>query len=237
MSLACRLIYNITASHNPSNFGATNLPAGLSLDSVTGAITGTVATAGSYAIHLTAANSAGTGTEALTLVISTDGENGGSAPIITSNLTDSGTAGQAFSYQITASNSPTGYGASGLPDGLSIDTSSGIISGTPTSGGDYSVLISASNSQGSTGSFLILSVGYTTPTITSSTTTTATAGSVFNYVITANNSPTSFSTSTLPGGLTLDAQTGFISGVPTNAGIFSITLGAHKFDWHGAWRR
>ena len=39
--------------------------------------------------------------------------------------------GTAFSYQITASNSPTSFSAAGLPDGLSVNTA-GLISGTPT---------------------------------------------------------------------------------------------------------
>jgi hypothetical protein len=37
------------------------------------------------------------------------------APVITSAATASGTVGSAFSYQITAANTPTGYGATGLP--------------------------------------------------------------------------------------------------------------------------
>jgi len=43
-------------------------------------------------------------------------------PVITSAGTADGTAGSAFSYPITATNNPTGYGASGLPTGLSVNS-------------------------------------------------------------------------------------------------------------------
>ena len=56
-------------------------------------------------------------------------------PAITSPLTASGTVGVAFSYQITASNNPTSFNATGLPAGLSVNTTTGLISGTPTAAG------------------------------------------------------------------------------------------------------
>ena len=49
----------------------------------------------------------------------------GAPPAITSSGTASATAGDAFSYQITATNSPTSYGATGLPAGLSVNTATG----------------------------------------------------------------------------------------------------------------
>ena len=53
-------------------------------------------------------------------------------PVITSPLTDTAINGVPYSYQITASNSPTSFGATGLPAGLSVNSTSGLISGTPT---------------------------------------------------------------------------------------------------------
>ncbi|MDD5262303.1 MAG: family 16 glycosylhydrolase [Methylacidiphilales bacterium] len=83
---------------------------------------------------------------------------GGSAPSITSALTTSGTVGTAFSYQITASNSPTSYNATGLPGGLSVNTSSGLISGTPSVAGTSNVTISATNANGTGTATLVLTV-------------------------------------------------------------------------------
>ena len=71
-----------------------------------------------------------------------------SPPVITSPSTAGGIAGQAFSYQITASNSPTSFGASNLPSGLSVDTISGVISGTPAAAGTTVATISATSSAG-----------------------------------------------------------------------------------------
>src|SRR5262249_47053744 len=58
---------------------------------------------------------------------------GGNAnPIITGPGTASGEVAVAFSYQIVAVNSPTGYGLTGtLPNGLMFDSVHGVISGTP----------------------------------------------------------------------------------------------------------
>jgi len=69
-------------------------------------------------------------------------------PVITSPTTASGTVGQAFSYQIIASNSPTSFGATSLPAWASINTNSGVISGTAPTAGTNVVSISASNSVG-----------------------------------------------------------------------------------------
>ncbi|MCX6210040.1 MAG: IPT/TIG domain-containing protein, partial [Bacteroidetes bacterium] len=63
------------------------------------------------------------------------------APVISSSLAPTGTVGIAFSYQITASGSPTSFGATGLPGGLGINTSTGAITGTPTSAGTSNVTI------------------------------------------------------------------------------------------------
>lgn len=81
------------------------------------------------------------------------------APVITSASTASGTVNQFFSYPITATNSPTSYGASELPPGLSINTSNGMISGTPTMQGSYTVILSATNGGGTgTGTLTITTI-------------------------------------------------------------------------------
>ena len=67
-------------------------------------------------------------------------------------------AGQPFSYQITASNQPASFAATGLPAGLRIDPVSGLISGTPTAAGDYAVTLSAGNSDGTGTAMLTLIV-------------------------------------------------------------------------------
>jgi endonuclease I len=70
------------------------------------------------------------------------------APVITSPLLASGRQGQPFSYTITASGSPTFFEAESLPDGLFIDGTTGIISGTPTASGSFEASIIAGNAGG-----------------------------------------------------------------------------------------
>jgi hypothetical protein len=104
---------------------------------------------------ISATNAAGTGTATLALTIA----QGQAAPVITSPLTASATFGVAFSYQITASNNPTSFNATGLPAGLSVNTTTGLISGTPRgSGGTFSVTLSATNAAGTGSATLALTV-------------------------------------------------------------------------------
>ena len=69
-------------------------------------------------------------------------------PTITSAGTATGQVGVAFSYPMTATNSPTSFGATGLPAGLALDATSGLIAGTPTSAGASTVTLSATNAGG-----------------------------------------------------------------------------------------
>lgn len=81
------------------------------------------------------------------------------APTITSSLNASGQLTRPFSYQISGDNSPTSYNATGLPLGLSINTSTGVISGTATAIATTSVTISATNAIGTGNATLTLSIG------------------------------------------------------------------------------
>ena len=73
-------------------------------------------------------------------------------------LSSTGTIGTAFSYQIAATNSPTSFNATGLPAGLSVNTVTGLISGTPTTAATSSVSISAVNAKGTGAKTLMLYV-------------------------------------------------------------------------------
>ena len=78
------------------------------------------------------------------------------APVITSATTASGTVGKTFSYQTAATNTPTSYAATGLPAGLTLSSTTGLISGTPTASGTYSVTLSATNKSGTAKTTLTL---------------------------------------------------------------------------------
>jgi hypothetical protein len=136
--------YQITASDSPTSFSATGLPAGLSVNTGSGLISGTPTVAGNSSATIYAGNSYGTNQATLSFTINAAGV----APVITSPTTASGTANQLFSYLIVASGSPTNFNATGLPAGLSINRSNGVISGTPTASGSSSATMFAINANG-----------------------------------------------------------------------------------------
>lgn len=98
-------------------------------------------------------------------------------PVITSPATATGRQDQAFQYQITATNSPTSYDATGLPAGLSVNTSTGLISGTPTSSGVSAVVVSATNVGGTGTLDLTLTIVFPTPVVTTGAATLVTNNS------------------------------------------------------------
>jgi hypothetical protein len=72
-------------------------------------------------------------------------------PNLNANNPATGTLGVPFSYPIQATNPPIlSYGASPLPTGLSVNTATGLISGTPTTAGPTTVSLSATNADGIT---------------------------------------------------------------------------------------
>jgi hypothetical protein len=80
----------------------------------------------------------------------------GNTVTVTNPGSQTSTAGTAASVQVHASDSASGqtltYSASGLPAGESISSSSGLISGTPTTAGTSSVTVTATDSTGASGS-------------------------------------------------------------------------------------
>jgi hypothetical protein len=148
-------------------------------------------------------------------------------PVITSALAAAGTSQVALTYQITATNAPTSFAATGLPAGLAINTTTGAISGTPTADGISNVAISATGAGGTGSATLVLTI-HAKPVITSWKNLSVRISSPMSYQITANGATiASYSvTGSLPAGLSFNAATAVISGTPTVSGVYNITIGA-----------
>lgn len=217
--------FQVTASNAPTGFTATNRPPGLSINASTGLIAGTPTTAGTYQVGLGASNTFGSASGNLVVTVSAPLVN---IPVISSATTASATTGEAFSYTITASGSPTAFGASGLPPGLSVNTSNGAITGTPTAVGTFVATLLATNAggTGSRGLTLTVAAAASAPVITSPIVASGASGTSFSYRIEATNNPTSFGVTDLPTGLTLNAATGVIAGLLPTARSYDMVLRA-----------
>ena len=147
--------YQIVASNTPTSYAASGLPAGLSVNAQTGVISGSPTTTGTATVTLNATNSTGTGIASLTITVNPPIL---PAPAITSPGTAKGTVGTAFSYQITASNAPTSYSAIGLPPELSLNPTTGLITGTPQGVATINATISALNAGGTGAAPLVITI-------------------------------------------------------------------------------
>ncbi len=225
--------YGIQATNSPTFYSATGLPVGLRVNPQTGLITGFLPV-GTYTFNILAGNAGGFGTANLELIVSTDPP---PVPIITSPLTATAQVGQPFSYQITATGYYSGLFAGGLPAGLTVPNSldteyTGLISGIPTVAGVYKVTLIALTPGTYDGlATLVLTVAPATPassspTITSAAVASGQVGTVFTYQIRATDSPTSYAAVDLPAGFNVDTASGLISGVPQEAGTFTLHLTA-----------
>ncbi|HWD91580.1 MAG TPA: putative Ig domain-containing protein, partial [Verrucomicrobiae bacterium] len=211
--------YTIVATNDPAWFNAESLPDGLTVDNASGIISGIPLVTGSFSIIMDATNIYGAATnQTLTLNLAPG------APLITSVLTNSGKQGQSFSYTVTATNNPATFSTGPLPDGLTINPVSGVISGLPLVSGTFAVAIGAANMFGSDSQVLMLNLATGAPGITSSLTARGMEEKNFSYTIKANNSPTSFWAQDLPIGLTVNTNTGAITGTPLYAGIYTVPL-------------
>jgi rhamnogalacturonan endolyase len=86
-------------------------------------------------------------------------------PPVVAGASANATWNNPFTYDVLATNQPTSYAASGLPTGLSIDTTTGVISGSPQAVGTFNVTLSAANANGTGSAKLTLTVIDTTPPV------------------------------------------------------------------------
>lgn len=126
------------------------------------------------------------------------------------------TLAQPFSYQLVANNNASSFSATGLPPGLTINGATGLISGKPLKSGTYDIQVAAHGPSGTVSG--VIRINIPVPLIRSSRVTFPILGEPFFYQIWSDLEAISFEAHDLPPGLTLNSQTGLISGVPTISG-------------------
>lgn len=197
------------------------LPAGLTLNIATGAISGTPTAVSAQTSYTVTANNA-SGSTATVVQITVN-------PLPPSNLvypqsTISAVVAQAVPVDLpVVTGMVSSYAVSpALPAGLNLDPATGAISGTPTTvSAQASYTISASNLSGSTTAVVQITVGPPAPSsllygVTAISATVAQA--VPPDVPTVSGSVSSYTISpALPAGLSFNSSTGAISGTPTAA--------------------
>jgi len=202
-----------------------SLPAGLTLSSSTGAITGTP-TASTSNSSLTfqvqdSGNPKQTQSATLTLTVAPAG-----LAINTTSLPN-GHVGTSYSVTLAASGGATPYtwsiSSGTLPTGLSLNASTGVISGTPSLSITNSPLTiqvkDSSATQQSKTANLTLTILPPVPAITTSSLPNGQVGVAYSTTLAASGGTTpyhwSITSGTLPSGISLNASTGAITGTPT----------------------
>ncbi len=205
------------------------LPAGLAFNAATGLISGTpTATSSGTALSFMVTDAgapAQTRTATFTL--------GVSAPAIvpltiTTSTLPQGKVGQAYSASLAASGGSTPYTwaltSGALPAGLSFNTASGLISGTPTASSAASALTfrvtdAANPAQTTTANFTLV-IAPVTLAITTTTLPAGKVGVAYSATLSATGGTTPYSwalAGSLPAGLAFNAASGTLSGTPTAA--------------------
>ena len=207
-----------------------SLPPGLTLNTSTGAITGTPTTAGAFNFTAKVVDSSGnTGFDTVTRNCSIS-----IRPAL--SLTCAASSGQVsvpYSSSLVASGGVTPYTysiASGsLPPGLTLNTSTGAITGTPTTAGTFNFTAQVVDSSGNTGfNTVVTNCSITIASLPSLACASATGqvGSAYSSALVGSGGipPYTYSiaSGSLPPGLTLNSSTGAITGTPTTAGTFNF---------------
>ncbi|WP_353069585.1 putative Ig domain-containing protein [Tunturibacter empetritectus] len=218
-----------TGGTAPYTWSVTGLPAGLTLGS-NGVIAGTPTATGNFSISVTVTDSqspAKTASATISLAVTA-----AIAPLsITSTTFAGATSTQPYTTTLSATGgtAPYTWSVTGLPAGLALG-SNGVIAGTPTATGNFSISVTVTDSQSpakTASATISLAVTATPLTITTSTLPSGTESTAYSSTLQASGGTPAYtwsiSTGSLPAGLTLAATTGVISGTPSVTGTSSFT--------------
>ena len=207
-------------------WAASPLPAGLTINTATGVISGTPTAAGTTSVNVTMTDAVGA-VDTATLSLTVNG-----LPSISTVLLPAGDKTVFYSTTVsgTGGTAPYTWSQTGLPAPLVINAATGVISGTPT-GNTSTAVITLTDAAGATKT---ASLSLTTNTAPSISTASLSSGETTVFYSTtvagaAGTLPYAWSQTGLPAGLSIDSSTGVISGIPTGAtatAVIKITDGA-----------
>jgi hypothetical protein len=231
------------ADDDALTFTASGLPSGLSIDASTGAIGGTLPydAAGDYSVSVTVDDGHGaTMGVAFTWTVT----NTNRVPALANPGPQTNAEGQLVAVTLGATDADGDgitFGASGLPPGLSIDTSTGTVTGTLpfTAAGLYNVTVTVDDGSGGTASASFAWTVTNTnrvPALANPGSQTSQEGQPVTLALAASDPDAdalTFTADGLPAGLSVGAATGIISGTIASgaAGSYSVTVVVS--DGHG----
>ena len=152
---------------------------------------------------------------------------------VTTTSLPGGTVGQAYSQSVTATGGKSPYAwsvtAGSLPPGVTLNASTGAVTGTPTSSGTFNFTVQASDSGNPVRTATkALSISVVAQLVVNTTSLPGgTVGQAYSQTLSASGGTPpyawSLASGSLPPGLNLAASTGVVSGTPTTAGTYSFT--------------
>jgi hypothetical protein len=209
------------------------LPPGLKFDTTTGntvTLSGTPTVSGTYAVSVTLTDSAGpTVTKSIPVTINP-------LPTIVTTSLPLGVVNQPYTQTLASVGGTAPFTwqitTGALPSGLSFDTGSGTISGTPTAADSKSITFVMVDGTGKISAQKTLDLvvngmlDITTPTSGAGAPPTTFVGKeyLFTFKATGGVVPYTWDAPSLPAGFTLNAFTGVLSATPTMPGTFSFVL-------------
>jgi hypothetical protein len=225
--------YDVNATDPEGNaltYSLDVLPAGMTINGTTGLIAWTPA-AGQLGSHGVTVRVTDNGSPALfaTQSFQVTVSSPNSAPTITSTPVPSAVVGQAYSYDVNATDANAGqtltYSLDVAPAGMTVNASTGLIAWTPAAGqvGSNGVTVRVTDNGSppmfATQSFQIaVTAPNSAPTITSTPVTTATVGLAYGYDVNATDANAgqtlTYSLDVAPAGMTVNASTGLIAWTP-----------------------